>query len=177
MRLRNLLFPALGFALAACSGMRPADFAGAQPTMTVEKFFAGSTHGTGLFEDRFGTVKRQMVVDIQGTWDEPTQMLTLDEHFSFSDGEKQQRIWHIHKLGPDRYEGTAGDVIGVATGEGAGNAFHWLYDLDLKTDDGTIVVHLDDWMFMAPDGVVLNRSYMSKLGLDVGSITFAFRKP
>ncbi|MDB5360542.1 MAG: hypothetical protein JWO51_1839 [Rhodospirillales bacterium] len=176
MRLANLLFPALAFGLTACGGMHPGDFAAGQPPMVIERFFAGTTRGTGLFEDRFGTVKRQMVVDIQGRWDEPAQMLTLDEQFTFSDGEKQQRVWHIHKLGPDRYEGTAGDVIGVATGESAGNAFHWNYDLDLKTGDSTIAVHLDDWMFLAPDGVVLNRSYMSKLGLDVGSITFAFRK-
>lgn len=177
MRLAKLLFPVLTLGVSACSGMHPADFAGAQPTMTIEKFFAGTVHGTGLFEDRFAKVKRQMVVEIQGTWDEPTQMLTLDEHFTYNDGEKQQRVWQIHKLGPDRYEGRAGDVIGVATGESAGNAFHWNYDLDLKTGDSTIAVHLDDWMFLAPDGVVLNRSYMSKLGLDVGAVTFAFRKP
>jgi len=177
MRRLKLLFPFVLAVLAGCSGMQTADFAGAQPPLTIERFFAGETKGTGLFEDRFGKVKRQMVVEIQGTWDEPSQMLTLDEHFVYSDGEKQQRVWHIHKLGPDRYQGLAGDVIGTASGDSAGNAFHWNYDLDLKTGDSSVTVHLDDWMFLAPDGVVLNRSFMSKFGVDVGSVTFAFRKP
>jgi hypothetical protein len=177
MRFAHLLFPALALGLAGCGGMRPADFAAGQPPLTIEDFFAGKIHGTGLFEDRFGTVKRQMVVEIQGKWDEPGQMLTLDEHFTYADGEMQQRVWHIHKLGPNRYEGLAGDVIGMATGESAGNAFHWNYDLDLKTGDSTVTVHLDDWMFLEPDGTILNRSYISKLGIDVGSVTFAFRKP
>jgi hypothetical protein len=49
--------------------------------------------------------------------------LTLHERFIYDDGEKQQRVWRIRRTGDHRYEGTAGDIAGVASGQAAGNAF------------------------------------------------------
>ena len=45
--------------------------------------------------------------------------LTLNEHFVYDDGEKQQRVWHIRRVGTHRYEGTAGDIAVVAAGVAA----------------------------------------------------------
>ena len=56
--------------------------------------------------------------------------LTLNEHFVYDDGEKQQQVWHIRRVATDRYEGTAGDIDGVATGQAAGFAVQlalWLW--------------------------------------------------
>ena len=63
--------------------------------------------------------------------------LTLNEHFVYDDGEKQQRVWHIRRVGNDRYEGTAGDIEGVATGQAAGNAFNWHYSMNVKANGST----------------------------------------
>jgi hypothetical protein len=38
------------------------------------------------------------------------------------------------------------------------------------------VLSLDDWMFLQPDGVLLNRATMSKFGFRVGEITIAFQR-
>ena len=100
------------------------NFETAPPTLALERYFAGNTCAWGIFEDRFGTLRRQFTVDIDGQWDGHT--LVLDEHFVYRNGEKDQRVWTIEKLGPNRYKGHANDVIGSATGAANGNAFSWI---------------------------------------------------
>jgi hypothetical protein len=154
--------------------MEARDFAEAQPRLVLEEYFAGRTRAWGLFEDRSGHLRRQFVVDIDGTWDGGE--LVLDEHFTYSDGEKDRRVWRIVKKDSHTYEGRATDVVGVAQGFAYGNAVNWRYDLDLKVDDETWRLHFDDWMFLQPDGVLINRARVSKWGLDVGEVTLVFRR-
>jgi hypothetical protein len=175
--LPRLALPAcclLASLLPGCADMTPTDFADAQPRLTFEDYFAGHTKAWGLFEDRFGRVKRQFTVDIDGSWN--GGILTLDEHFLYDDGETEERIWSIRKLGPDRYEGTAADVVGVAQGRSAGNALNWKYTLDLKVGDGRLKLRFDDWMFLQPGGVMINRAHVSKWGVEVGSVTLCFER-
>ena len=156
--------------------MKPDDFAASQQRFVLEEYFVGKTRAWGLYEDRFGTVKRQFVVDINGTWD-GTQ-LTLDEAFTFDDGERSTRQWRIRKMPDGNYEGRADDVIGVAIGKVGGNALHWRYVLDLKISESTtLAVSFDDWMFLQPDGVMINRARMSKFGIELGQVTISFMKP
>ena len=61
-----------------------------------------------MFQDRFGNIRRQFVVDIDGRL--RTAQLVLDERFVYADGEHASRLWHIRPLGNGEYEGTAGDV-------------------------------------------------------------------
>ncbi len=163
---------AILFLLGGCASMKPADFAKGEPRLTLEEYFTGHTKAWGLFEDRFGKVKRQFTVDIDGTWS--GEVLTLNEHFLYNDGETEQRVWTIKKIGPDRYEGTAADVVGIAQGQSAGNALNWNYTLNLKVGDGTMRVDFDDWMFLQPGGVMINRAHVSKWGIEVGSVTLFF---
>lgn len=155
--------------------MKPADFKDTAPRLVIEDYFVGKTQAWGIFEDRFGRLRRQFTVDISGTWD--GQDLILDERFKYADGERDRRIWKIRKTGDHSYEGRAGDVIGTAKGEAYGNALNWRYDMDLKVGDGTLRVHFNDWMFLQPSGVLLNRATVTKLGVRIGSVTLAFMKP
>ncbi|OAN52387.1 hypothetical protein A6A04_01485 [Paramagnetospirillum marisnigri] len=155
--------------------MKPADFAAAQPKLVLEEYFAGRTQAWGLFQDRFGTVKRQFTVEITGTWD--GEQLVLDEQFLYNDGETDQRVWTIRKRADGGYEGRAADVVGVASGLSAGNALNWAYVMDLKVGDGTLRVAFDDWMFLQPGGAMINRARVSKWGIDVGEVTLFFMKP
>ncbi|MDC0196553.1 DUF3833 domain-containing protein [Gammaproteobacteria bacterium] len=162
-------------ALTGCMTMKSSNFTDESPKFVLENYFNGKTKAWGIFEDRFGNVKRQFTVDIDGLWDGKT--LTLDEHFLFNDGEKSYRQWRITKKEDGVYEGKADDVIGSATGVSAGNSLHWSYLLDLKMDDNkTLRVKFDDWMFLQPGGVVLNRARMSKFGVELGQVTISFSK-
>lgn len=158
--------------LIGCTKMETTDFAGAEPRFVLEEYFAGKTRAWGLFEDRFGNVRRQFVVDIDGTWD--GRELVLDERFAYSDGETDRRIWHIRKTDDHRYEGRADDVIGVAQGTAHGNALNWRYDMDLKINGFAVRVHFNDWMFLQSSDVMINRARVTKFGIELGEVTLVF---
>ncbi|UUX49753.1 DUF3833 domain-containing protein [Nisaea acidiphila] len=160
--------------LGACSNMQIEDFAGTGPELKPEEYFAGQTKAWGMFEDRFGNLKREFVVDIQGDWDGTT--LTLIEDFDYSDGEQEQRIWRITRKGDGLYEGRADDVVGTAQGIARGKALNWSYDLMLKVGESEIKVRFNDWMFLQPGGVMINKAEVSKFGITIGTVTLFFAK-
>ncbi len=180
-RLLSLLSVALlSLFLSACAGTRLEQFNGKQPQLALDAYFAGKTVATGVFEDRFGKLRRQFVVEIEGKAEGNT--LILDERFVYDDGEKQQRVWTLTRTSPTTYEGRAADVRGVALGSLNGNAFNFKYQVDLKTGtkkDGSPKywrVRFDDWMFLQPNGVIINRAYVYRYGIQIGSITIAFNR-
>ena len=164
----------MAVSLSGCGGMALQDFAASPPDMRLEEYFSGRTKAWGLFEDRFGNVRRQFVVDLVGRWD--GRELVLEEDFLYDDGERDRRVWTIVKLADGTYEGRADDVIGVAKGAAAGRAFNWRYSVDLKTDDGPVRVQFDDWLFRQDAEVVLNKAEITKYGLQLGQVFLSFRK-
>lgn len=179
LRLRDvarfgLVFGFVSFLNGCAATMKPEDFAGTEPRFVLEEYLDGKTTAAGIFVDRFGKVRRQFVVAIDGVWD--GQTLTLDERFTYADGEKERRVWTITKLDQHRYTGTAGDVVGTAVGASFGNALHWDYYLNLKVDGSTWKVRFNDWMFLQPGGVLLNRAAVTKWGVKIGDVQISFNK-
>lgn len=172
---KTTVFACLALILASCAGPKISDFAGKTPVFELEQYFVGQTKAYGLFEDRFGKFRRTFVVDITGEMQGETLILTED--FVYDDGEIEQRIWRINKRPDGSYRGTFGDIIGEAIGELEGNALHWTYKMNLKVGDSTWKVGFDDWMIMQQDGVLLNRAYVSRWGLEIGQVTLSFVKP
>jgi len=162
------------FIAGGCSTMKIEDFKGNEPRLKLEEFFAGKTRAWGTFEDRFGNLRRQFTVDIQGTWDGET--LTLEEDFVFADGETDRRVWKITKLDEHTYEGRAADVHGVARGKSYGNALTWTYDVDLKMKDRSLTVTFEDWMWQLDENVLLNKAEVRKWGFKVGEATIFFHR-
>lgn len=159
--------------LAAC-GPRLEDYAAQGPELELERFLDGRLTAHGIFEDRFGNLRRSFVVDVLGAWD--GERLTLTEDFVYEDGSTEQRIWRLTQTGPESWEGTAEGVIGPATGEEAGNAFNWRYTIDLQTPDGPLRVSFDDWMWKLDDQVLLNRASVQKFGVEIGTLSIVFRR-
>jgi hypothetical protein len=159
--------------LAGCAGIDVAQYKAEKPAFDLARYFNGTVDGWGMFQDRSGKVVRRFTVRIDARWDGDNG--TLDEHFEFADGEKQNRIWKLTRNG-DRYVGTAGDVVGEGLGAAAGNAFNLRYVLALPVDGRVWNVDMDDWMFLIDEQTVLNRTTMSKFGLRLGEVTLSFRK-
>lgn len=160
--------------LTGCSRMKPEDFEGREPKLVLENYFAGQTKAWGLFHDRFGKLRRQFEVDIDGTFE--AGLLTLVEDFHYDDGETERRIWYIEKLDDHRYSGTADGVIGTAQGQAYGNAVNWVYQFALKIDDSTWNVTFDDWLYLQSDGILINKAEVRKFGFVIGEVTLVFRK-
>ena len=159
--------------LAGCATVAPGDYANEAPKLDLSTYFNGKVDGWGMVQDRSGKVLRRMVVEMDCRWNGNEGV--LDESFRWSDGKTEKRVWKIRKDG-DRYVGTAGDVIGEAKGQAAGNALQWRYVLRLPDDVGGYQMNMDDWMWMIDDNTLTNRTTMSKLGATFAEITIFFRK-
>lgn len=176
-RICVFLLPAVLVMAVACSPNTPMMHQSRQPDLTLEAFFEGETVAYGIFEDRYGNMKRQFRVNITGVVNENT--LILDEDFLYDDGETDKRVWVITNQGIQddgsiRYQGEAADVIGVASGQIAGNALNWVYDIDLEIGDSRLRVTFDDWIYQQDENVAINRAYISKFGINIGSVTLVF---
>jgi hypothetical protein len=168
------LMMAACIALAGCTGVQVSQYSQETPKLDLREYFTGRVLADGIFQKRSGEVTRRMHVVIDGHSE--GDALILHEDFTYSDGKKETRVWTLRPDGPGRWKGTAGDVDGEAFGEVSGNAFHWQYVLNLPVDGSTYKVHFDDWMYLLDDKTLANRSYMSKLGVELGQVTFFFRK-
>ena len=154
--------------------MKPEDFKGTEPTLNIEKYFEGSVEAWGLLQDRKGKVTRQFKADMFGKFE--NNILTLEEEFFWTDGEKQMRVWKIKKIDEHNYIGTAPDVVGEAKGFSYGSAFKFEYDLMIPIKGKNIKISFDDWIFKQDDKVAINRAKLTKFGFKVGELTVFFRK-
>ena len=75
--------------------MKPTEFSDTKLDLRIEEYFAGQTRPWGIFDKRFGFLRRQFVTNIRGTWD--GKQLVLDERFQYNDSEVNRRVWKIQK--------------------------------------------------------------------------------
>ena len=160
--------------ISACSSKSVDEYAGTLPAFNMKSFFVGELVAYGMVQNRQGDIIRRFTATIDASWQ--GNALTLDEKFVFSDGEKSVRVWKIEDLGDGRYQGTANDVKGVAIGIAKGAVFRWQYVLPIEVDGTTYDIHLDDWLYQISDTHLLNKTKMSKWGIDVGDITLVIHK-
>ena len=164
--------------LGGCAGIDVEQYRAEKPQLDLRKYFSGTVDGWGMFQDLSGKVIKRFHVVIEAKWEGDTG--TLDERFTWSDGEQAgnppRRVWTLTDLGGGRFTGSAGDVVGQAQGETAGNALRWRYALALNVDGKVIHVDFDDWMFLVDDQVMLNRSLMSKYGFALGEVTLSLKR-
>jgi hypothetical protein len=139
----------------------------------INEFFNGSLEAHGIVQDYTGLATRHFKADIQAKWKGDHGV--LDELFYFSDGEQSHRCWRLTKKGKE-IEGSAGDVIGLAKGEIAGNTLNWTYTLLVPIDSSNYEFELDDWLFLVDKDNMINRTEMKWNGLTVGDITLSIRK-
>jgi hypothetical protein len=157
-----------------CSTVKVSDYAAMQPSMTPENFFNGPMTAHGVIKDRRGRVTSYFNADIIGSWKDGVG--TLEEDFVFSDGEKSRRVWTFRKNADGTYTGTAGDVVGEAHGEIAGNSMFLKYVLRVPYGDDTIDLTIDDRMYQTAKGILINESKMYKFGFRVGEILLVMVK-
>lgn len=160
--------------LAGCSAPKIDQYANEKPVLDLQQYFNGTLDAYGIFTDRSGAVVKRFSVVMVCQWDGAEG--TLDEDFTYSDGTKQKRIWHLTRQADGRFTGRADDVLGEAIGETRGNTFHWKYTLNLPVDGKVYEMQFDDWMYLMSDKVMLNKASMRKFGIDLGEVTLSFYK-
>jgi hypothetical protein len=164
----------LAFLAAGCTRVSIDDYAGSNPALNLKEFFDGELRAYGILQDRSGRVTRKFEATITAYW--RGEEGKLEEHFVFDDGEEQDRTWTLVHIGDNRYTGQAGDVVGTASGRVAGSAFNWRYSLDVPWNDGSIVLHLDDWLYLVEQNHLINRTALKKFGFKVAELTLVIEK-
>jgi hypothetical protein len=160
--------------LSSCSDHSIKSYSGEEPKINLREFFDGDIYALGIVQDRSGQVIKRFKVEIKAYW--KGNKAIFDEKFVYSDGTNSSRVWELKEIGASKYEGRADDVVGIAIGETAGNAFYFEYDLDLPVGDTNYKVNFEDWMYLLDKNTLLARSYMNKWGFDLGEEYSYLRK-
>jgi hypothetical protein len=170
----RLFVLATSVVLGACAAPDVGHYASERPSLDMVRYFSGTVDAWGMFQKRNGEVVKRFHVVMEGR--EDAGALVLDEHFEYSDGTRQRRVWTLRHQPDGAWRGTADDVIGTAEGAVAGNALHWKYQLRLPVDGKTYDVSFDDWMYLIDEQTLANRARMSKYGVHLGDVTLFMRK-
>lgn len=148
------------------------EYTTSSPKFDIKEYFSGQLVGWGIVHKFNNQVTRRFCVEIVGTWQGSQGV--LDETFYFADGEISKRIWQLDYLGNGQYQGSAVDVVGLATGKQSGMAFHWQYQLDVDIEGDTVRFTMDDWMYQLDQHRVVNKTKMNKFGITAADITLFF---
>ena len=137
-------------------------------------FFTGNLQATGMFIDRFGTVKRRFTVFATGIPENTG--ITLNETFTYDDGETEKRVWSINRLEGNRFQGITDDLVGTCIGTSRGPLFSWSYYFYLRIFGRQVKVHFDDIMVSLTPDTVLNRARITKWGILLGDVHLTFQR-
>ena len=103
-------------------------------------------------------------------------MGTLDETFTYDDGEIQKRKWILKPTGNKTFDATAGDIIGTSKMIANGNSVVLDYVMRIPYNGSTIDISVQDWLHLQDDGVIINHSKMKKFGFQVGELVITIIK-
>lgn len=159
--------------LTACSTSLE-DYQNTKPEFDLKTYFNGEVTAWGIVQDYSDKTTRRFCVDIVGTWQGNEGQ--LHETFHYADGEEQIRVWDLKIDEQGKVTGSAGDVIGTASGSAQGMSFNWQYTLRVPVGGTEYDLAIDDWMFLMDQNRMMNRSYMSKFGVQVAEISIFFDK-
>lgn len=137
-------------------------------------FLEGHTRAWGIFEDRFGRLKRRFSVDMEGTWRDGH--LELVENFSYDDGEIERRLWQIERGYGGSFTARSADCLGVARGRAGGDSATMSYGFKLKLKTRTVAVAFSDVFYRMDPAHMFNRAVVSKWGITLGVATIFFEK-
>ncbi|NUJ79374.1 DUF3833 family protein [Methylocystis sp. FS] len=97
-------------------------------------FFSGRLTAKGKFKNFHDGSTRGVRVDIRGAPDGNSFKLIQDT--TYSDGEKQHKVWRFSKIGKGRYVGRRADLVGPASVVAHGNNIEIAYRARVSTKDG-----------------------------------------
>jgi hypothetical protein len=159
--------------LVGCSAsLGPEAFATTSPPFDPVTFWTGRTASWGVIENRDGEPTAIITTTTMGTT-EGAIGLHMVQHV-VSGGKDSVRDWHMRRLGNNRFEATANDVVGTARGSPSGRTLHWTWKLATKPGNCLFNVRMEQWMYLADNGTLLNRTIVTKFGVRLAEISEQF---
>lgn len=137
-------------------------------------FLEGRTKAWGVFEDRFGRLRRRFEVDMHGSWREG--VFVLDERFAYDDGRLEERTWRIKPLAAGRFEAICASCVGVARGEATRDMVQMSYAFRLRLLSRVVTVDFDDRLYRMSARTAVNRATVRKWGVRLGELSLFFER-
>jgi hypothetical protein len=167
------LAPLSALLLAACATAPAVPKTALSQAFNLERDLAGATIARGEFSTITG-VNRSFTATLTGT--QSGDVFTLDEVFTFEDGERDRKTWRLTRLSNGEYSGTREDVVGTARGFQDGNVFRLEYNMRLPSKNGKgRVVRFRDVLYLDESGIG-NDATVGWRGLRVGAVKLRIEK-
>ena len=151
----------------------PEDYAADGTVFDIRTHLNGPIICEGVIYGPTGRVSSRFVGEFDCHWDGNRGV--MKEHFSYDDGSEQTRAWDLTLGNDGRIKALAEDVVGEGTGQQAGNAVQLKYRFKLPEKSGGHVLDTVDWMYLAPNGTIVNRSQFRKYGIKVAELVATLR--
>jgi hypothetical protein len=155
------LFPLL----AGCmTPMKLADFAGTEPQLRPEFFFAGETRGRGVVQTVGGRPSRTF--EVVSTGQVQGDSISVAQTIRYGDGKVERRTWQLRRVAPNRYQGVLSDAAGPVHAEARGNVLRLRYLLKRPA------ITMEQWLYLQPDGrTLLNEGTVRAFGIVVARLS------
>lgn len=180
----SLLLVVLGGALVLALGyikrslwsfmaQKPTDYVEGQPQFDLRTHLNGPVVCEGVIYGPLGRVSSRFVADFDVSWEGNSGV--MKEQFRYDDGSTQDREWHLTLGNDGKIQALASDVVGTGTGVQTGSAVQLRYKFRLPEGSGGHVLDAVDWMYLAPNGTIVNRSQFRKFGIQVAELVATMR--
>ncbi len=151
----------------------PQDYAEAGPQFDIRTHLNGPIQCEGVIYGPLGRVTSRFVADFDARWEGNKGVMT--EVFTYDDGSTQEREWTLSLGNDGRIRALAPDVIGEGEGMQSGPSVQLRYQIRLPESSGGHVLDTVDWMYLTPNGTIMNRSQFRKFGIKVAELVATMR--
>lgn len=152
----------------------PMDYAHGSPQFDLREHLNGPIECEGVIYGPTGRVTSRFVGQFDAVWN--GNVGVMKEEFRYDSGTVQNREWHLTIGNDGKIKAEAPDVVGIGEGTQMGSAVQLNYRIRLPEDAGGHVLDTVDWMYLAPNGSVVNRSQFRKFGIKVAELVATMRK-
>ena len=160
--------------LTGFAAQRPQDYERQGARFDLRTHLQGPIKCEGVIYGPFGRVASRFVGDFEAHWEGNRGVLR--EHFLYDSGTTQDREWRLELGNDGRIRAEADDVVGPGDGQQRGSAVRLCYSIRLPKEAGGYVLRVTDWMYLAPNGVIVNRSQFRKFGIKVAELVATMRR-
>ena len=143
------------------------------PMFNMREVFNGPIECEGVIYGPTGRVTSRFEADFIASWD--GNIGTVREEFRYDSGNVQHREWKFTLGNDGSMKAEAPDLVGVGTGQQHGSAVQLNYNIKLTDEAGGHILAVNDWMYMTPNGNVMNRSQFRKFGIKVAELVATMR--
>ncbi len=152
----------------------PEDYAeGRSGQFDIRTHLNGPIQCEGVIYGPTGRVSSRFVAQFDCHWEGNKGV--MKEVFDYDDGSQQRREWNLTLGNDGKIVARAPDVVGDGSGHQSGDSVQLKYRIRLPEASGGHVLDTVDWMYLAPNGTIINRSQFRKFGIKVAELVATMR--